>query len=265
MTNSNFGPNATTTTTSKKRKVDAAKEAEKLAKAQAAQAAKEAKEATEMEKTNRQQNALVARMEYHARRATETARALAEARDALECAGKEAKCERERANAATAACQSLRRELGRAQRLNLDSERKARYELERGAKARKALMEMVQDAKKDVKDARGELKASNERARLIEEWAKRRDAAATHAAARLRRMMEDAQALARRLKVVTDENVRLRRRYLRDRAELDDANEYSERLETDWTTRDGAKIVVRNPIFAGACDDADVDVRDDDL
>ena len=59
--------------------------------------------ATEMEKTNRQQNALVARMEYHARRATETARALAEARDALECAGKEAKCERERANAATAA------------------------------------------------------------------------------------------------------------------------------------------------------------------
>ena len=160
--------------------------------------------ATEMEKTNRQQNALVARMEYHARRATETARALAEARDALECAGKEAKCERERANAATEACQSLRRELGRAQRLNLDSERKARYELERGAKARKALMEMVQDAKKDVKDARGELKASNERARLIEEWAKRRDAAATHAAARLRRMMEDAQALARQVRLLGD-------------------------------------------------------------
>lgn len=221
--------------------------------------------ATEMEKTNRQQKALVARMEYHARRATETARALAEARDALECAAKEAKCERERANAATAACQSLRRELGRVQRLNLDSERKARYELERGAKARKALMEMVQDAKKDAKDARGALKASNERARLIEEWAKRRDAAATHAAARLRRMMEDAQALARRLKVVTEENVRLRRRYLRDRAELDDANEYSERLETDWTTRDGAKIVVRNPIFAGTCDDNDVDARDDEL
>ena len=63
--------------------------------------------ATEMEKTNRQQNALAARMEYHARRATETARALAEARDALECAAKEAKCERERANAATAARESL--------------------------------------------------------------------------------------------------------------------------------------------------------------
>lgn len=42
-------------------------------------------------------------------------------------------------------------------------------------------------------------------------------------------------------------------------------NEYLECFETDWTMRDGVKIVVRNFIFVGVCDDVDVDVCDDDL
>lgn len=194
-------------------------------------------------------NGLAARMEAHARRATEAARALVDAREALEEAEKEAKSERERANAATAACQSLRRELGRLQKLNLDAERRARYELERGAKARKALVEMLQDARKDVRDAKTEAKEATERAKMMEDWAKRRDVGAANASARLQRSLQDCSALARRIKVVTEENVRLRRRAARDRAELDETAEYSERLECDWTTRDGEKLIVRNPVY----------------
>ncbi|CEF96791.1 unnamed product [Ostreococcus tauri] len=199
------------------------------------------------EKMNRR--ALAMRVETYARRATETARALADAREALNDAEREVKGERERANAATAACQALRRELGRMQKLNLEAERRGRYELERGAKARKTLVEMVQDAKKDSREARGAAKEASERAQMMEEWAKRRDAAATNAATRLNRSLQDCASLARRIKVVTEENVRLRKRAVRDRAELDDATEYSERLESDWMTREGEKITARNPIY----------------
>jgi len=60
--------------------------------------------------------------------------------------------------------------------------------------------------------------------------------------------------------VITEENVKLRRRAARDRADLVDANEYSERLEVDWISRDGENIVVRNPIFVDASADEQYDL-----
>ena len=194
----------------------------------------EATEKTKRRAMEEERRALAARMEYHARRATETARALAEAREALETSSRDARAERERADAATAACQSLRRELGRARKLNIDAERNARHELERGAKARKALVEMAHEARRETREAKTAVKETSERAQMLEEWAKRRDAAANAVATRLRRSLQDCAALARRVKVITEENVKLRRRAARDRADLFDANEYSERLEADW-------------------------------
>lgn len=232
--------------------------ATRMARARAIVEVTAAREAADARKTTREDGrgrerasarGLAVRMEAHARRATEAARALVDAREALEDAEKEAKSERERANAATAACQSLRRELGRVQKLNLDAERRARYELERGAKARKALVEMLQDAKKTVREAKSETKEAIERAKMVEDWAKRRDVAAANASSRLQRSLQDCAALARRMKVVTEENVRLRRRAARDRAELDETAEYSERLECEWTTRDGEKLIVHNPVY----------------
>ena len=215
----------------------------------------EATEKTKRRAMEEERRALAARMEYHARRATETARALAEAREALETSSRDARAERERADAATAACQSLRRELGRARKLNIDAERNARHELERGAKARKALVEMVHEARRETREAKTAVKETSERAQMLEEWAKRRDAAANAVATRLRRSLQDCAALARRVKVITEENVKLRRRAARDRSDLFDANEYSERLEADWISRDGENIVVRNPIFVDASAD----------
>ena len=145
----------------------------------------EATEKTKRRAMEEERRALAARMEYHARRATETARALAEAREALETSSRDARAERERADAATAACQSLRRELGRARKLNIDAERNARHELERGAKARKALVEMVHEARRETREAKTAVKETSERAQMLEEWAKRRDAAANAVATRL--------------------------------------------------------------------------------
>ena len=95
LTNSNFGPNATTTTTSKKRKVDAAKEAEKLAKAQAAQAAKEAKEAAKAEKARRREEEKAAKEAAKVEKELEMARAKA----AKEAAKAEKELEMARAKA----------------------------------------------------------------------------------------------------------------------------------------------------------------------
>ena len=220
----------------------------------------EATEKTKRRAMEVERRALAARMEYHARRATETARALAEAREALETSSRDARAERERADAATAACQSLRRELGLARKLNIDAGRNARHELERGAKARKALVEMVHEARRETREAKAAVKETSERAQMVEEWAKRRDAAANAVATRLRRSLQDCVALARRVKVITEENVKLRRRAARDRADLFDANEYSERLEADWISRDGENIVVRNPIFVDASADHQYDL-----
>ena len=219
----------------------------------------EATEKTKRRAMEEERRALAARMEYHARRATETARALAEAREALETSSRDARAERERADAATAACQSLRRELGRARKLNIDAERNARHELERGAKARKALVEMVHEARRETREAKTAVKETSERAQMLEEGL-RRDAAANAVATRLRRSLQDCAALARRVKVITEENVKLRRRAARDRADLFDANEYSERLEADWISRDGENIVVRNPIFVDASADEQYDL-----
>ena len=131
--------------------------------------------------------------------------------------------------------------MGRARKLNIDAERNARHELERGAKARKALVEMVHEARRETREAKTAVKETSERAQMLEEWAKRRDAAANAVATRLRRSLQDCAALARRVKVITEENVKLRRRAARDRADLFDANEYSERLEADWISRAAKK------------------------
>ena len=220
---------------------------------------------TAAEKMNRRAShasataAAAARAEHYARRATELARAHAEARSDAEETSKELRRERERANAATAACQSLRRELSRAQRLNLDADRRARAELERGAKARKALVEMIQELKHDVRSAKDDAKASGERARMMEEWAKRRDLAATHAVERYRRCEEERAVARRRIQVVTEENVRLRRAAERHRVDYHNIASYTERLESEWTAAslssspnaaDGeTPRLIRNPVF----------------
>jgi chromosome segregation ATPase len=193
-------------------------------------------------------SALTAKLENHARRATENARGWAEAREATRTLEREVKKERMRADAATAACQSLRRELGRVQRLNLDATRSARDEIERMSKARKALGEMVKETKQEAQRAREEAREARNQTRLVEEWAKRRDAAAANASARLQRTLKDLSDAHRRIHVITEENVRLRRQVVRDRAELEDA--YAEFLDVDWAASNEEPKIVANPVFA---------------
>ena len=195
-------------------------------------------------------SALTAKLENHARRATENARGWAEAREATRMLEREVKKERMRADAATAACQSLRRELGRVQRLNLDATRSARDEIERMTKARKALGEMVKETKQEAQRAREEAREARNQTRLVEEWAKRRDAAAANASVRLQRTLKDLSDAHRRIHIITEENVQLRRQVVRDRAELEDA--YAEFLDVDWAASNEEPKIVANPVFANS-------------
>jgi hypothetical protein len=62
---------------------------------------------------------------------------------------------------------------------------------------------------------------------------------------------------------LAEENVRLRRRAMSDKREIEEVTDYGERLEREWTTTpQGVRVVVRNPIFTeitDSCDDNDAE------
>jgi chromosome segregation ATPase len=203
-------------------------------------------------------SALAARVEELGRRHTAAAKALAGTRARVEELVDDARRARERGEVAAKACDAMKRELTRAKTLNLDIERRATFELERGARARKALVEMVREAKSDLKDAREGMKEARTRAGLMEEWARRCDSAKRDIVVKLSHMQEECATLRRRMHTLAEENVRLRRRAMSDKREIEDVTDYGERLEREWTTTTrGERVVVRNPIFTEITDSSD--------
>lgn len=201
--------------------------------------------------------ALSARVEELGRRHAAAARALVDARARAEEAKEESARTRERGDAAAAACQAMKRELTRARRLNLDAERRATFELERGARARKTLAEMVRELKSELKESREATKEASARAGAMEEWARRCDGAKREGAFKLTQARDECSALRQRMQTLAEENVRLRRRAMVDRRDMDEATNYGERLEREWSTRKGDRVVVRNPIFTDISDSSD--------
>jgi hypothetical protein len=97
----------------------------------------------------------------------------------------------------------------------------------------------------------------------MEEWARRCDTAKRNVAVKLSHMREECATLRRRMHTLAEENVRLRRRAMSDKREIEEVTDYGERLEREWTTTpQGVRVVVRNPIFTeitDSCDDNDAE------